>query len=265
MRITVGLDIKLRRLKRKKVIVQETFSAFSRRDAIKSLTILAAGAAISESSGLLTRQIAGPAQWQENSQEKVREISPVEDLMREHGILDRILLIYQEIIARLKTGKEFPPSSLSQGCTIIRRFIEDYHEKLEEDYLFPCFEKADKFVDLVSVLRLQHQLGRQLTDNILNMATQASLNDPENKKKLLESLHLFIRMYRPHKATEDTVLFPAVRSIVSPQTFDELGDTFETKERDLFGENGFENVVGRVAKLEKSLGIYDLSQFNAKI
>jgi hemerythrin-like domain-containing protein len=85
------------------------------------------------------------------------------------------------------------------------------------------------------------------------------LNYPENKKKLLESLHLFIQMYRSHKANEEIVLFPAVRSIVSPQTFDELGDTFETKERDLFDENGFENVVGRVAKLEKSLGIYDLS------
>ena len=223
--------------------MQETFSAFTRRDVGESLAILAARA----------------AQWQENYWEKVREISPVESLMRGHRILDRILLIYQEIIAQLKTGKEFPPSLLSQGCTIIRRFIEDYHEKLEEDYLFPCFEKADKFVDLVRGLRMQHQLGRHLTDNILNMATQTSLHDPENKKKLLESLHLFIQMYRSHKANEETVLFPALRSIVSPQTFDELGETFETKEHDLFDENGLENVLGRVAKLEKSLGIYDLS------
>ena len=239
--------------------MQETFATFSRMDAGESLAILATRAAISESSGLFIRQIAGPNQWQENSREKVREISPVENLMREHSILDSILLIYQEIIAQLKTGKEFPPSLLSQGCSIIRRFIEDYHEKLEEDYLFPCFEKADKFVDLVRGLRMQHRLGRHLTDNILNMATQTSLNDPENRKKLLESLQLFIQMYRSHKANEETVLFPAVRSIVSPQTFDELGDTFETKERDLFGENGFENVVVRIAKLEKSLDIYDLS------
>jgi hemerythrin-like domain-containing protein len=245
--------------------MQQAFATFSRRDAVKSLAILAASTAISESSALFSQQIAGPNQWQENSREKVLEISPIEDLMREHGALDRILLIYQEIITRLNTGKEFPLSSLSQGCSIIRRFIEDYHEKLEEDYLFPCFEKADKFIDLVKVLRQQHQLGWHLTDNILNLATQTSLNDTENKKKLLESLHLFIRMYRPHKATEDTVLFPAVRSIVSSQTFDELGDTFETKEYDLFGEDGFENVVGQIAKLEKSLGIHDLSQFTPKI
>jgi len=223
--------------------MQETFSAFSRGDIGESLTILAARA----------------AQWQENYWEKVREISPVESLMREHIIIDRILLIYQEIIAQLKTGKEFPPSLLSQGCIIIRRFIEDYHEKLEEDYLFPCFEKADKFVDLVRALHMQHRLGRHLTDNILNMATQASLDNPENRKKLLESLHLFIQMYRSHKTNEETMLFPALRSIVSPQTFDELGDTFETKERDLFGENGLENVLGRIEKLEKSLGICDLS------
>jgi hemerythrin-like domain-containing protein len=223
--------------------MQETFATFSRRDIGESLTILETRA----------------RQWQENYWEKIREISPVENLMREHSIIDRILLIYQEIIAQLKTGKEFPPSLLSQGCTIIRRFIEDYHEKLEEDYLFPCFEKADKFVDLVRGLRMQHRLGRHLTDNILNMATQTSLGNPENRKKLLEPLHLFIQMYRSHKANEETMLFPALRSIVSPQTFVELGDTFETKEHDLFGENGFKNVVGRVAKLEKSLGICDLA------
>src|SRR5207302_4790012 len=42
----------------------------------------------------------------------------------------------------------------------------DYHEKLEEDYLFPRFEKAHKLVDLTTVLRAQHQAGRRLTDRI---------------------------------------------------------------------------------------------------
>ena len=32
-------------------------------------------------------------------------------------------------------------------------------------------------------------------------------------------------------------------------------------EHQLFGENGFEEIVGRVAAIEKSLGIYDIAHF----
>ena len=72
---------------------------------------------------------------------------------------------------------------------------------------------------------------------------------------------MFIRMYRPHAAREDTILFPALRSIVSAKEFDSLGDEFEEIEEKLFGERGFEKIVAQVAKLEKTLGIYELAQF----
>jgi hypothetical protein len=53
---------------------------------------------------------------------------------------------------------------------IIRHIIEDYHEKLEEDFLFPRFEKARKLAELTAILRRQHQVGRMLTDEILALA-----------------------------------------------------------------------------------------------
>jgi len=72
-------------------------------------------------------------------------------------------------------------------------------------------------------------------------------------------------MYRPHEAREDTVLFPAFRSIVSPHEYDALGEEFEDREHTLFGEEGFEKIVAEVAALEKALGIYELSRFTPKI
>ena len=65
--------------------------------------------------------------------------------------------------------------------------------------------------------------------------------------------------------TEDTVLFPALRQIVSKQEFAVLGEDFEKKEHHLFGEDGFEKMVVRVASIEKTLGIYDLAQFTPKL
>jgi hypothetical protein len=72
-------------------------------------------------------------------------------------------------------------------------------------------------------------------------------------------------MYEPHEAREDTVLFPALHKIVSPHEFGALGEEFEKKEHQLFGEEGFEKMVDKVASIEKRMGIYDLGQFTPKV
>jgi hemerythrin-like domain-containing protein len=190
------------------------------------------------------------------------EISPAEDLMREHGVLNRVLLVYETSLQRLGSGSiDVPPTVLTGGADIIRRFIEDYHEKLEEDHLFPRFEKAGLLTDLVAVLRNQHQAGRRLTDEIRDRAGAAARREDPLREGLTTSLGQFIRMYRPHEAREDTVLFPALRRIVSPHEYGALGEDFEKIEHRLFGEDGFESMVDRVAALERELGIDDLAQF----
>jgi hemerythrin-like domain-containing protein len=193
------------------------------------------------------------------------EVSPAEDLMREHGVLNRILLIYEEGLRRLRGKARFEPSTLGGAAKIVRTFVEDYHEKLEEDHLFPRFEKAGKLVDLVKVLREQHQVGRRLTDQITQLATPAALEDGQGAEKLSLSLRQFIRMYRPHEAREDTVLFPALRGLMTEKEYHDLGEQFEEQEHKLFGEHGFDDIVGRVAEFEKTLGIYDLGQFTPKL
>jgi hemerythrin-like domain-containing protein len=191
-------------------------------------------------------------------------VSPPEDLMREHGVLKRVLLVYEEVIRRIDGKLDVPPDAARRGADIIRSFIEDYHEKLEEDHIFPRFEKAGRLADLTRVLRAQHQAGRRLTDQIIRLATPESLKDRRSAVMLRDALRQFIRMYNPHEAREDTVLFPQLRSVVSKEEFGALGDEFEKKEHDLFGENGFEKMVDRVAAIEKTLGIYDLDGFTPK-
>jgi hemerythrin-like domain-containing protein len=192
------------------------------------------------------------------------EISPAEDLMREHGVLNRILLIYDEHLRLLRAKKPIDGSVLTAAADIVRHFVEDYHEKLEEDFLFPRFRKAGKLVPLVNTLQKQHAAGRDLTAQIRELAATATLKLVSDSDKLADALRAFLRMYRPHEAREDTVLFPAFRSVVSAHEYDALGDDFEKKEDELFGEDGYFKVVDQVAQLEKRLGIYDISQFTPK-
>jgi hemerythrin-like domain-containing protein len=206
-----------------------------------------------------------PAQTEHEEQNEGEEISPAEDLMREHGLLNRILLIYDHHLHLLSAKKTFDGSILVSSADIVRHFVEEYHEKLEEDYLFPRFRKAKKLVSLVDTLQTQHKAGRELTAKIRELAATASLKYVSaDEDRLADALRAFLRMYRPHEAREDTVLFPAFRSIVSKHEYAALGEDFEKKEDQLFGQEGFFKVVDQVAGLEKRLGLYDLAQFTPK-
>lgn len=193
------------------------------------------------------------------------EVAPNEDLMREHGILNRLLLIYQEISRRIDNHESFPIKTLSESVNIVRSFLEDYHEKLEEEFIFPVFEKAEKQIELVKTLREQHNAGRNLTGYLLKHSREDVLKDDIQSILLSDYLKLYIRMFRPHEAREDTVLFPEFKQLISKDEYNRLGNVFEDKEHQLFGEDGFEKTVTKVAEIEKELGIYNLSQFTPQI
>jgi hemerythrin-like domain-containing protein len=193
------------------------------------------------------------------------EVAPTEDLMREHGILQRLMLIYDEIGNRLKQGKEFPLPVLVDANHLISRFMQGYHELNEQFHVFNRFSNAGKFVELVAVLYQQHLAGRRLIDQVQIMSTADHLQNPAERLKVAAYLNLFNLTYRHHAAWEDTVLFPAFRSVISPKDFAALGVTFDKELQKEFGPNGFEKIVAQVADLEKKLSIYDLQQFIPKL
>jgi hemerythrin-like domain-containing protein len=201
---------------------------------------------------------------EEDDEEEGQKVSPPEDLMQEHGLLNRILLIYDFCKIQLINKQLFKQEALFNAAQIIRSFVEDYHEKQEENYLFPRFEKANQLTDLVSILRQQHKVGRIITNQIMQLSNTKSLTISEHHK-IITLLSDFNNMYRPHEAREDTILFPAFRKIVSKHEYDSLGEEFEKNEHKLFGKGGFEIMVEKVSLIEKQLGIYDLSQFTPKI
>jgi hemerythrin-like domain-containing protein len=233
-----------------------------RREFLVASTI----AGVSAVAGGAARAFADPPDKSPGADEKKPEadVSAPEDLMREHGVLNRILLIYDESIRRLQAKDDLPPDALRQTAEIVREFVEDYHSKLEENFIFTEFEKRNQMVPLVKTLRAQHAAGRLMTDLVLTNAVTERLGKTEGRDAIVYACSQFVRMYRPHEAREDTIIFPALHKILTAETMDKLGDQFEAEEDRLFGEKGFENNVAQVAEIEKKLGIFELAQFTAK-
>jgi hemerythrin-like domain-containing protein len=175
-------------------------------------------------------------------------------------VLNRVLLVYEAGLQKFARGEDFDVAILSRAAAIVHEFIEDYHERNEEQQLFPRFRKAGQLVELVNVLYQQHQAGRRLTDMILGLVPVSGAPG-ESRSRLIASIQSFVSMYRPHEAREDTELFPKLRGIVSAHEFDAMAEDFERDERRKFGQDGFERYVAQVAALEQSTGISNLALF----
>jgi hemerythrin-like domain-containing protein len=109
------------------------------------------------------------------------------------------------VMRKFGSSEDFDPAVITDSANIVREFIEDYHEKSEEDEVFPRFKQAGKMDRLIG---------------------------------------------------EDTVLFPRLKTVVSANEYEAMAEDFEKKEHELFGEDGFDKMVHRVAAIEESLGIW---------
>ena len=73
------------------------------------------------------------------------EVSATEDLMREHGVIRRMIVVYREAAARFReqVRRGFPLDALQRAAKLFRAFGEDYHERqLEEAHIFPTPKRA---------------------------------------------------------------------------------------------------------------------------
>jgi hemerythrin-like domain-containing protein len=196
---------------------------------------------------------------------KEKEVGAVEDLMREHGVIRRAILVYRESATKLRVKPGgVDPDALRRTAVLFRSFGEDYHEKkLEEMYIFPTVKKAGgPAAAYVDILISQHQRGREITDYVLALTAKGAIGtgDAEPLARALDSVEL---MYEHHAAREDTIVFPAWKDALSAHQLDEMGEKFEEIEHQQFGKDGFEDAVAQIGRIEQALGLADLAQFTA--
>jgi len=230
----------------------------SRRSLIAGLSgaALVAGAS---GAALAAKQ---PKETKPPPKEEKKAVGAIEDLMREHGVLRRALLVYRQSAARLRAGAAIDPKSIRQTAQLFRDFGENYHERmLEQAHIFPALRKSQSPAGaLVVTLIAQHDRGREITDYIRTVTGKGAVGDAEALARAFETFEL---MYESHAAREDTIVFPAWREGLSERQLHDMGQTFEDIEHRQFGSDGFADAVKQLAAIEEALGFADLAQFTA--
>ncbi len=190
--------------------------------------------------------------------------SPAEQIMHQHGLIQRLVLTYDEIARRLKQGKAVPGGALNTGA-FVTRFIEGYHEKLEEKHLFPLFQKKNEYRPLIKTLGKQHKAGQKLAERVYFLAGRGNVSKDPVRSDLADALHKYGRMYRAHAAYEDTVLLPALRKVADDALIQKISSQFEQMTQDRLGEEGLRGVLQQLRPIEKELGIGGLNSYTPSI
>jgi hemerythrin-like domain-containing protein len=231
----------------------------------RRMILLAAASGAAAMSSLAGAAVQDDSQRNEDrGPGEIKDVGSVEDLMREHGVLRRILLIYQQTAVKLRDGDSVDVNALNGAAQLFRTFGEDYHEKmLEESFIFPALRKIRSPVAAYpDVLIAQHHRGRKITDYIIDVTAHHKLST-SRAAALSHAFDGIALMYQNHAAREDTLVFPAWKQALAERDLDEIGDKFEDIEQQQFGKDGFETIVDQVGEIEKTLGYADLAQFTA--
>jgi hemerythrin-like domain-containing protein len=204
--------------------------------------------------------MAGLAPQSSAAKTQDQGVGAIETLMRGHGLLWRAIIVYDVIRDRILKGQETEPSLILDTASVIRTYLEDFHEKAEEKYIFAPLEKDSAQFAAIQELKVQHGTGYELTRRISNLSKTGKMN-----AELAGYLDDFQRMYRHHAAYEDTVIFPAFDVMEKRSDMAELAATFGVEEKKVLGHNGFDVFLNQIAHIEKQLGIYELATSTPKL
>ncbi|MBX9685684.1 MAG: hemerythrin domain-containing protein [Candidatus Obscuribacterales bacterium] len=194
------------------------------------------------------------------AEETYQGVGAIETIMRGHGLLLRTIIIYDLIGERLAKGEKTDPALVLKTTEVIHTYLQNFHENMEERYIFKPMEDANSNAASIQELKIQHGTAYELTRRITDLAKAGKLNS-----ELQGYLGSFGKMYRYHSAWEDTVIFPAFDGLMSKKDLADLGGVLQQEEKKILGTSGFASFVKDIAAVERQLGIYDPSKWTAKL
>ena len=159
------------------------------------------------------------------------------DLKQEHGKIKLMLRILEKICKKLDSGEDIEPEHLDMAVDFIRGFADKCHHGKEEDVLFLIMKNARirGAEDLIRVLIIEHNMGRDYVRAIAEAVNAYKSNDIEAPAKISQNAMKYVRLLDPHIDNENSTLFPMADSSLSDTQQAEMVDGFVRIETEVIG------------------------------
>ncbi|PKN30110.1 MAG: cation-binding protein [Deltaproteobacteria bacterium HGW-Deltaproteobacteria-21] len=136
-------------------------------------------------------------------------------LMIEHRLIERMLSVIKEALAKIEAKKEVDPVFVDIAVDFIQVYADRTHHGKEEDILFRELKDRPLSTEdrrVMNELIEEHVFGRQTTRALVAANTRYRKGDKTALADITTQLQTLIDFYPKHIEKEDKVFFPSSRA-----------------------------------------------------
>ncbi len=173
---------------------------------------------------------------------------PIEELLVEHGLHRRTLVVLERIAQAVERGGTFPRADIAKVLGYLQEFIEEVHHCKEDKVVYPLvLELADEDVaEEVGRLLADHEATRDL---LASLTLFAESSDPQEQERdgFCQMVRAYVLRMKRHMNLEERHLFPAVRTLDAEQLAEIARGCAEASR----GQRDASQWAGDIAELEE--------------
>lgn len=156
-------------------------------------------------------------------------------MMKEHRVIERMLVILSKASDRLASGQDVDPKLYVQAVDFLKNFADKCHHTKEEKLLFEKMMErgVSGEVGPIAVMMREHQDGRAHVKKLDELSKEKMTE--KTKEGLIESSSTYVDLLSKHIQKEDNVLYPLANQILGKTDQEELERGFEEVEQKIMG------------------------------
>lgn len=183
---------------------------------------------------------------------------PIEILLEEHKLVERVITLIEKIQSKLKDEKEVPATVFWKLVDFLRSYADVIHHSKEEDVLFVQMQDHEEELtsevwDRIGVLIEEHIEGLDLANEMHKAIREYQRGKPKARKNILEAITRYIEVMKPHFQAEEEDVFPAMVAVLSDEEKTKTKADFERFDNLVGGTEAHKRYQKIVSELEKEL------------
>jgi hemerythrin-like domain-containing protein len=176
---------------------------------------------------------------------------PIEALMNEHRIIERMLPPFQKELDRMQHSKAVNSKFIEKAVDFIRTYADRTHHGKEEGVLFRELREkslSEEHASLMMELMEEHAFARRATGSLEKANVSYMKGNTETWRDVWKFLNDLNELYPKHIEKEDKRFFYPVMEYFSPQEREAMLKEFGDFDKRIIHEE-YQRVVGELEKM----------------
>ncbi|MFX1563567.1 MAG: hemerythrin domain-containing protein [Promethearchaeota archaeon] len=183
---------------------------------------------------------------------------PIEILLEEHKLVERVITLIEKIQSKLKDEKEVPATVFWKLVDFLRSYADVIHHSKEEDVLFVQMQEHEEELssevwDQIGILIEEHIEGLDLANEMHKAIREYNRGNQKARKNILDAVTRYIEVMKPHFKNEEDTVFPAMVAVLSDEEKRKTKADFERFDNLVGGAEAHKRYEKIVGELEKEL------------